>query len=237
MTPTTPLYPVKVQEVKNLEDRKPYNCIDEYGNPFITNGYTLNHYPANKSCYVILPKPEAAEISEEKIEPVIMEAIKLYQRDRGGITGLYPGRYRDFCQYLKLEIKALSLHSSNRLPQICVNCKRIYNVAPKKCECGGKTFHDTHPSNRQTEISEEEKQTLEEILVELVMFGSSEDSYSKAENKIKNLFTSNRETEAVSKEAFIKIFDWVRNEIIKDDILLPNTDEEMYEWYLQRKEK
>jgi hypothetical protein len=47
-----------------------------------------------------------------------------------------------------------ALFSSRHVqPFICLNCKRVYESEPDQCECGGKTFQKTHPSNRPVQVS------------------------------------------------------------------------------------
>ncbi len=37
--------------------------------------------------------------------------------------------------------------NQKQLPIICLNCKEIYNNPIEQCNCGGKSFQNTHPSN------------------------------------------------------------------------------------------
>jgi len=37
--------------------------------------------------------------------------------------------------------------NQKQLPVICLNCKEIYNNPIKQCNCGSKSFQNTHPSN------------------------------------------------------------------------------------------
>lgn len=114
MTPTTPLYPVKVQEAieKGLNKEEWYFVIRKNGMKSVWKGDEINHEEniGNPMVYVLLPKPEAAEISEEEIEKLADQ----YRFKQSGSTVRGPG-WLDYIAGLRM---GLSLPSSNRQTEV-----------------------------------------------------------------------------------------------------------------------
>lgn len=125
MTPTTPLYPVKVQDKSNIELTEHYFIImhpDSKGayKSTMSGESIIKHLESGTSISVLLPKPEAAEISEEevqeKIKQSIIDAFNSGKREESHSISAIENAKTGKQFYLEGEhyYKTLSLPSSNR---------------------------------------------------------------------------------------------------------------------------